>query len=332
MRASRLLLCLTLLGAALSAGAEQRPLRDVVDYPMHSASATALSLNSATLSSRLQAAVETVHVQVSQRVSKGDVLVTLDCADYRLQQQLAEARVRSSRARLTLAASQRERTEQLLQKQLTSQEVVDTSVAEAVAREAELDEAKIGLSQAALDVSRCRVTAPFDGIVTARNVAEGQLASVGTALLTLVETDRMELSARIDPMDVSLLAKSSELYFEFGENKLPVAIAYLGGVIDSTTRNQEVRFVFLNQSPPPGAAGKLQWRDPRAFIPAQYIVKRDGFYGVFIASGDKIRFEVLKDATPGRATPSELSLDSEIVIDGLGTLQDGDSLTSAVVP
>ena len=300
--------------------ADSLPLEEIAHYPTHSASATALSLNHTTLSSQLEAPIKAVHVQVSQRVAKGDLLVSLDCSDYELAQQLAQARLKAATARLELATSQRQRNEQLLAKKLSSQETSDTTTAEALARSAEYDEAKIGLRLAQLDQSRCNITAPFDGIIYSRDVSEAQLARVGTALVTIVDTSRIELSARIDPADIPLLKQSKQLYFQH-DHKTPVVISQLGGVVDSSTRSQEVRFTFPEHKPLPGSAGKLVWIDPRPFIPAQYIIKRGMDYGVFINRDGKAEFIVIQNAIPGRSNPTALALDTLIVTSGLGTLK-----------
>lgn len=336
MRAGRMLASLVLLGNTLEVcAAEFNTLAQIAQYPLHTASATALSLNTATLSAQLQAEVVTINARVSQSVARGDVLVSLDCTDYRLAQKLADARVRAAEARRTLANSQRERTEQLLARQLTSPQVSDTVIAESIARTAELDEAQIGQRQAALHVSRCQITAPFDGIITERNAAEGQFAAVGSPLVTMVETARIELAAHIDPADIPLLQNSSEHYFDDGK-QLPVTVYHLGGVIDSSSRNQEVRFTFVGEMPLPGTAGKLVWRDPRPFIPPQYLVLRQQRYGIFVARQDVSRsdaahshvaeFVPLPSPTPGRANPVDLPLDTLIVTEGLGTLNSGDAL------
>ncbi len=301
------------------------PLEHVAIHPQRSASATALSLNNATISSQLQAKVETIRVHVSEEVKQGDLLVKLDCSDYQLTQRMAQAKVRASQARLVVAQSQRQRTEQLLAKQLTSQDIADRAIAEAITREAELEENLVGQKRAELDVSRCAIKAPFDGIITARNIAEGQLAAVGSSLLTIVETKRIELAAKINPEDIPLLQQVKQLLFDFGE-QVPVKILYLGGVVDSATRNQEVRFTFSGKKPLPGTAGKLIWRDPRLFIPPQYIVKRGQDFGVFIERNGVAEFVVIPNTTPGRANPIALPLDTLIVTEGLGLLQSGDAL------
>lgn len=300
-------------------------LADISEHPMRSAPATALSLNNTTLSARIQASVDSIAVGVSEVVQSGDTLLQLDCTDYDLALQQAQSGVTIAEARLSLAQSQKQRTNQLLQKDLTTRENADTTLADAIARKAELEQAKINLQQARINVERCTIKAPFDGIITARLASEGQLATIGTALITLIDTQRLELSAQVKPDEVSQLQQAPRLTF-VADEEYPVQLLRLGGSINSATRDQEIRLQFTGTRPPPGSAGKLVWADPRSFVPARYIVSRDQQLGLFVAENGKARFIPLPTAVPGRAVPVTLAADTLIVINKLGTLQSGDPL------
>ena len=322
---SGLALFVLMVCSRVAVAIETDELANLVSYPERTAPATALSMNDAVISAQIQARVTRVHVSVSQPVAAGDLLVSLDCSDYQLAQQQAQARVKAAKARLVLAAGQRKRNEKLLKQQLTSQEAADTVEAENIAREAELEEAEVGLKSAQLNQSRCEMTAPYSGVITARSIAEGQLASVGTPLINIVDTERMELSARIDPDDVPLITQSSSMLFDYGR-RLPVTLLFVGSVVDTQSRNQELRFVFAGEKPPPGTAGKLVWRDPRPFLPARYVVRRSGEWGVFIASEGVAQFHPLPNVVPGRPVVMDLPLDTRLLIDSLGTVKSGDRL------
>lgn len=315
------------LGVACSAWADvnARPLNEVVIYPKRSASATALSLNDTTISAQIMAIVSKVHVRVSQPVKRGDKLLDLDCADYQLNAAMAVAKLAAARAQLLLAQSQFDRSEQLLAKSLTSQEQLDTRAAERVAQQAMLKQRQVEQEQSALDVSRCTVRAPFDGVVTNRLVSVGQLANVGTALLGLVETGNLELSASVSYDDAALFGEIDQFVFDYGR-QVPVQVLNVGGVVDSTTRNRDIRFLFAADKPLPGTAGKLLWHDPRPFIPARFIVNRNGQLGVFVDQQGLARFVPLLQAAPGRPAPTALPLTTLLVTEGMSALHDGTSI------
>ncbi|MCG8536990.1 MAG: efflux RND transporter periplasmic adaptor subunit [Pseudomonadales bacterium] len=300
-------------------------LDDIAIHPVRSAPATALSINEATLSAQILARVDSIEVGVSQQVSKGDLLLKLDCTDYLLALDTAKVALEIANARLELADNQKQRSERLLSKQLTSQESADTAQVDAIARRGEHAQAKLSLKKAEIEVNRCRVHAPYDGIVTERIVSVGQLASVGTPLVSIVETDKMELSAQVKPAHLAQLKNAKSIYFET-DDRYSVRVMRLGGVVNTQTRNQEIRLRFEDQQPAPGAAGKLIWQDARFFVPAQYVVTRQGELGVFLARNGKAQFHALQGATPGRPALITLSGDEQIITSNLGQLVDGQTL------
>ncbi|MGV6807821.1 MAG: efflux RND transporter periplasmic adaptor subunit, partial [bacterium] len=202
-------------------------LSDIALHPQRSAPATALSLNESTLSSQLLARVQTIHVRVSQSVKKNDRLLTLDCADYNLQKKMADARHKAAESRWDLAKNQLARAEKLIVKELASQELLDNRRVESTARQAEFDEADVARQRARLDVERCNIAAPFDGVVISRLAGEGELASVGTPLMELVDVQGVELSASVNFEDARLLDQAQEFFFDYG-NRLPVKLRNLG--------------------------------------------------------------------------------------------------------
>ena len=300
-------------------------LQDIALHPKRNAPATVLSLNHSVLSAQIQAKVKTIQVGVSESVKKGQMLLELDCTDFDLTLKMTNEKLTVAHARLTLAQSQKERSSRLLAKQVSSQEEADRAEVEEVARKAELEETRIALQKAKIDVSRCQISAPFAGVITARSIGEGQLASVGTPLISIVETDRLELSAKVKPDDVMQIADAKELYFRSGE-KYPVQVNRLGGVINSESRNQEIRLVFTGTAPRVGTAGKLYWRDPDVFVSSDYVVQRNKTWGIFISKNKKAVFYPLTEAVPGRPARITLPEATHIVVSGLGKIKDGDEL------
>lgn len=320
------LLCITLLIMGNATAKAQtdvsEPLGQSVIYPKRTASATALSLNDTRVSAQLLAKVVALPVRVSQAVKKGDVLARLDCADYRLKYDMSKASLKAAKARLTLAHSQLSRAQQLRQKNLSSQEQVDIRIADAATKAAEFTQSEVTLKQDKLNVERCTIKSPFDGVVTERLAAEGQLASVGTPIVSVVETGVMELSASVSYAAVKELTTIESFAFDFGP-LLAVKLHNIGGVVDSKTRTTEARFVFVDEKALPGTAGKLVWSDPKPHIPAKLVVRRNGSLGVFLDVDGVAKFVRLDNAIPGRPVPTSLPLESLIVTDNLAVLENG---------
>jgi len=112
------------------------------------------------------------------RVRKGELLVRIDDS-------LIQAELRKARATLQQARSDRRRLESLFRKKLVSEE--DISRADTA-----IELAASEVSQLETRLTRTRIRAPFDAIVTERRIEPGDVAPTHTHLLTLIDPARLE--------------------------------------------------------------------------------------------------------------------------------------------
>jgi multidrug efflux pump subunit AcrA (membrane-fusion protein) len=129
------------------------PIAAIAIHPERAATATVVSNNQATLSAQITAKVQSIPVGISQRVVAGELLLALDCTDYDLALQMARAELNVSQARLALAERQKQRTDQLLVKQLASQETADNAEVALIASRGEVELAYLGVRKAEIDVT-----------------------------------------------------------------------------------------------------------------------------------------------------------------------------------
>ena len=320
------LLCTPVM-AAPPAAIKSRPLSEVAIHPLREASAQAVSLNLAKLSAELAARIGSIPVEPGQRIAKGMVVARLDCADTQIAAQRAQAALESAQARLRLAQQQLQRSSELAAKNFISHDALDakqTDVA-VVAAEVKLNTAARAAAQR--DVGKCTVRAPYPAIVEARLAQVGELASPGTPIVQLWDTSRMQLSAQVQPADAEWLPQARPVFVSQGV-EYAVSLLRVSPALNLAARTREARFRFGKTAAAPGSNGVLRWHDPRAFVPADYLVRRNSRLGVFVVSGHTARFVHLPDAQEGRPAPAPaLAAQSRIVTDGRLTLQDGMAVT-----
>ncbi len=70
-------------------------------------------------------------------------------------------------------------------------------------------------------VQRCQVLSPFDGIVTARMISEGDYVNTGDALVKVLEQHNIEIEAQIPLEHMKHLRQASTYYFINNEKKTP---------------------------------------------------------------------------------------------------------------
>ncbi|TDJ16526.1 MAG: efflux RND transporter periplasmic adaptor subunit [Gammaproteobacteria bacterium] len=295
---------------------------EVAIYPERSAPATVVSLNESIISARITARVDEISVRVGDIVEKGGVLARLDCEDYVLSHRESVARREALETKRDLASRRVERTRQLILKQSIAEEILDERESDYAVLGAELRGIQAEIKRKKLDQSHCTVLSPFRALVIERASAVGEFVNVGTALVKVMDIDEIVISAQILSRDSAQVSQASELYFEHNNIRYPVKLRSIVQAINTETRNREVRLMFNDAHALPGAAGRLIWRDGRAHIPGDLLVRRNGKLGVFTVDGNVARFNSMPTAQAGRASVTSLGNDINVVIEGHFSLKE----------
>src|SRR5882757_8264490 len=135
--------------------------------------------NRAAIFARVNGYVKSWDHDIGSPVKSGQALATIDAPDLDQQLSQAKATLASVRANLQIASLTANRNNILLQKQIVAQQLADQTTADATAKEAVVDANEANVRQLEAMQSFKTLAAPFDGVVTARNVEIGQLISPG---------------------------------------------------------------------------------------------------------------------------------------------------------
>lgn len=329
MNRPRLLAALAALALVPAAAQAQQPvgvraLSELLVESPAQAPAQVESLNAATLSSELTAVVAGFEVAPQAHVKSGDVLVRLDDSDYRLALAQSEAMLAAARARGELVRGRLERARRLAGDGFVSMDDVaalETELAVALA-DARVQESALAVTRRSLEKTRIR--APFDGQISARLAAVGQLALPGTPLLEIVDHGSVEVSAQIPAAEADSLQAGSIIHFESLGRSQRVELLRLADAIDSGTRTREARLRFIDEASAIGSQGRLIWQRPGGLLPGHLLVRRDGRLGVFLLEGEQARFHPVAGAQEGRATALALSPETVVIVEGREAIHDGD--------
>jgi len=316
------LLCAPAL-AAPPVSIKSRPLSELAIHPLREASAQVVSLNLAKLSAELSAPIVSIAVEPGQRIAKGAVIARLDCADTRIAAQRAQATLESSQARLKQAQQQLTRSTDLAARNFISSEALDTKKTEVAVMAAEARLSAATNAAAQRDIGKCTLTSPFPAIVEARLAQVGEWVSPGTPVVQLWDTSRLQLAAQLQAEDAERLTQALPLFVSQGR-EYAVKLIRISPAMNLASRTREARFGFPEAVPAPGSHGVLRWRDPRAFVPADYLIQRNNTLGVFVVRGKTAHFVPLPDAQEGRpASAATLPAAAVLVTEGRFALQDG---------
>lgn len=120
------------------------------------------------------------HADIGKRVRAGELLAEIDVPELDDQLQQAKADHATAEANYRFAASTAARWESLLKTDSVSRQEVDEKRNDMAARKAVLDAARYNVARLEKLQSFKRIYAPFDGVVTARNVDVGMLIDAGS--------------------------------------------------------------------------------------------------------------------------------------------------------
>src|SRR6185312_1439852 len=188
------------------------------------------------------------NADIGARVHKGDVLAEIDAPELDAQLLQAKANLATANANLTLAQTQATRWQGLIKTNAVSQDELDQKVGTLNADKTivEADEANVRNLQE--QVAFEKVTAPFDGVVTARRTDVGALITAGTGssateLFHLAAIDRLRVFIDLPAQDraAARSGATATLYLnEFPGRKFTGIIARNASAIDPAARTLRV--------------------------------------------------------------------------------------------
>lgn len=168
----------------------------------------------ARVASRINGYVTDIKADAGDRVRQGQVLVRIDTKELREREAQATANLESAKADLIKARNDFERFKTLFEKESVSKKDYDDAQAKYDMAAAAEARTKAALDEARTMLSYGVVTAPFDGIVSERNVNVGDLAGPGSHLISLYKPESLELIASAGEQYAPFLVEGTHVSVE----------------------------------------------------------------------------------------------------------------------
>jgi RND family efflux transporter MFP subunit len=160
-------------------------------------------VNQVDLVARVQGFLQEIHYKDGDTVKKGTLLFTIEPEPYQVKVDQMKAAEAAAAATLKQAEAEYKRQSDLAAKDFASKSTLDQALATRDSGLANLDQAKANTRSAQINLDYTRVTAPFDGIVTAHLVSVGELVGTSpTQLATIVQLDPIYVNFNISEQDV----------------------------------------------------------------------------------------------------------------------------------
>jgi RND family efflux transporter MFP subunit len=352
-----LLACAGILTLLSACGQENRfvappPPKVIVQLPMQQtvtpyleATGNAASVNTVKLLARVQGYVQEIKYQDGAAVKKGTPLFVIEPEPYKVQLEQAQAAEQGAKATLINNEAEFTRQQELQSKDVSTQANLDRARAARDTARASVLQAQAATQTAEINLGYTTVSAPFDGVVTARKVSVGELVGGDhtSELATIVQLDPIWVWFNLSERDVQRVRTQMEargITISDVINKVPVeaglqtesgyphkgVLDYVAPDVNQSTGTLQVRGIFENakQGLLPGyfVRVRVPLRPEQALLVPEVAVGSDqaGRY-VLTVNPDSIveqrRVQLGQTTGEMRVIESGLKPDERVVVSGI---------------
>jgi len=158
-----------------------------------------------------------IKVDFNDVVKKGQVIAILDTTLYYAAKIDASAALQKAQVALDQSKREFDRTKNLFENKVMAQADYDQALTNYQSAQAGLLSAQAQLNRAVINLRYCKITAPINGIVIARNVQVGNMviASFNSPVLFTIAYDltKMQVQANVDEADIGELKVGQQAKF-----------------------------------------------------------------------------------------------------------------------
>lgn len=245
-----------------------------------------------TVSSQVAARIEELPFDVDDFVERGEIIVRFRDRPAAADLQQAEAAAEEARVRLEEARANYGRIEQLFRQGRLSKADMDRTTADLKSAEARLGAAAGALNAARERYENTVVRAPYSGIVVERHVELGEMATVGTPLMTGLSLEHLRVVVDVPQSDIGALRQDAKAWVDLPDGgSLPAQELRIFPYADPGTHTFRVRLRLAQGQHGiyPGMWVKVRFQTGEKqtlLVPAAAVVQRSELTAVYVLAGD----------------------------------------------
>lgn len=294
--------------------------------------------NEATLSPKFTSQIVKINAAVGDRVKRGQTLVQLDATNASIALQNARAAERLAALNVASAKVEVDRNTALLKAGAIPGNVMEKVQTGYDLAAAQLDQARVAIRASQQQIADATITAPFDGVMTAKfkNVGDTVAMMPPSPIVTLTDIDNLEVKLSVPEALVAYTKAGAEIHGVASPlgSSFSATLRVIGGTVELATRTVEVLADIVGPvdgSLRPGALVSVDFGNSGAlagpFIPAAAARTEGATHFVHVVRASKIerRDVVVVPVNPGTLlVKSGLGFEDDVVVDGGSGLRVGD--------
>jgi RND family efflux transporter MFP subunit len=172
------------------------------------------AVRQSTVSAQIAGRIVELRFDVGDFVKKGEVIARIDERAATQALAASEAQVRQAEAALRNARAEFERSKQLVAQKFLSQAALDRAESEYKAAQARVTALLAGAGQAQTERSFATIVAPYSGLVSARHVELGEMATPGKPLMTGFDPGTLRVTATVPQAQVAAIQAGAKARVE----------------------------------------------------------------------------------------------------------------------
>ena len=283
---------------------------------------------------------------IGAKVRQGDILAVVETPELDERIAVAESELDKAKANQALARVTAQRWNSLRNSAAVSQQAADEKQSDSTAKNAEVEAAQSNVERLKALKTFDNIVAPFDGVVTARNIDIGSLVKAdsndGAALFSVADIHQMRVYVRAPESYAAALKNGMKATLqlpEYPDRTFEATIETTSRAIDKKSRSLLVELYADNKDGAltPGAFARVHFQippDPNAVtLPANALLFRDS--GLEVATLGLDNRIILKKVRIARDFGSQveiaggLSADERIVANPPESIGDGQEVRVA---
>lgn len=179
--------------------------------PFLSVSGKIQAANSADVSTRMMGYVTKVHVSVGDKVRKGQLLVSINNTDLQAKKAQINAGITQAKTTFINAEKNYNRFKNLYTSNSVTQKEMDDMTANYEMAKASLESANQMKNEINAQFAYSNITAPFGGVITSKNVENGDMANPGMPLISIETPEDFEVMAMVPETEISQIKKGTSV-------------------------------------------------------------------------------------------------------------------------
>jgi RND family efflux transporter MFP subunit len=298
------------------------------------------AVDSSGLSFQVGGQVETVEVDIGDRVTKDQVLAVLDPEPYQLDVDAITAELRKARDNVTRSKAEYERQKRIHEQGAGAERFVEVSEYNYKAAKSAIDFQIARLDQVKRNLRKTELLAPYDGTIAWRSVQPNEEVKVGQKVFEINATGKMEVQLAVPETTIDRINIDDPATITFptlpGEST-KARISYIGSAaVKANAFPVKVELIDPDEKIKPGMTAeanltvKAETRQPGYIVPFQALLPAPEADRGFAFVYDPQTSTVKKTAVSSRGTEDKEAIIYEglaagdiIAVAGVSFLADG---------